>query len=90
MRIILLRMVLLKCHHYPIAPIPQYNYTTMTPTKTSLQTLQKSAPRTMETILAAAVCIQYVECVDAISRVGLRVHGGIEILYILRPTRISV
>jgi hypothetical protein len=29
----------------------------MTPTKTSLQILQKSAPRAVETVLAAVVCI---------------------------------
>jgi hypothetical protein len=61
MNSILLRMALLKDHYNPADPIPQCNYTTMTPTKTSLQTLQKSAPRAVETVLAAVVCIHFVE-----------------------------
>lgn len=52
------RMARLKCHYYPFYPIPQCSYTTMTPTKTLPQIVQKSVPRAVETILAT-VFVEY-------------------------------
>jgi hypothetical protein len=48
-------------NRHPVDPFPQCNYTTMTPTTKTLQTLLRSALRTalrtMKTTLAAVVCI---------------------------------